>query len=190
MGIDFRGIQVLVSQHLLHRPHIHAVLQHQRGSGMPKLMRGVLGAVQPRLRQAFFHQGIHHRPADSLVSPRQKQGVPIRPGDGPAHRQIIRQRILTRLVQIHDPHLITLTQNPQCVVVDIRQVQPDQLRNTQPAVQKQCQNAQIPLPVWSIHRLQQGNALIQGQIPWQRFFQLGCIDILHGIVIQLVHFVA
>ena len=105
-----------------------------------------------------------HRPADSLVSPRQKQGVPIRPGDGPAHRQIIRQRILTRLVQIHDPHLITLTQDPQCVVVDIRQVQPDQLRNTQPAVKKQCQNAQIPLPVWSIHRLQQGNALIQGQI--------------------------
>ena len=157
---------------------------------MPKLMRGVLGAVQPRLRQAFFHQGIHHRPADSLVSPRQKQGVPIRPGDGPAHRQIIRQRILTRLVQIHDPHLITLTQDPQCVVVDIRQVQPDQLRNTQPAVKKQCQNAQIPLPVWSIHRLQQGNALIQGQIPWQRFFQLGCIDILHGIVIQFVHFVA
>lgn len=49
MGVDLRGIQVVMSQNLLHRPDIHAVLQHQRCRRVPQLMRRILGGVQTGL---------------------------------------------------------------------------------------------------------------------------------------------
>ena len=49
MGVDLRGIQVVMSQNLLDRPDIHAVLQHQRCRRVPQLMRRILGGVQTGL---------------------------------------------------------------------------------------------------------------------------------------------
>ena len=49
MGVDLRGIQVVMSQNLLDRPDVHAVLQHQRCRRVPQLMRRILGGVQTGL---------------------------------------------------------------------------------------------------------------------------------------------
>ena len=190
MGVYFRGIQVLVAQDLLHRPHVHAVLQHQGGGGVAQLVGGILGAVQPRLGQVLFHQGVDHGAADPLVAGRQEQGIPVRPGNGPPHRQIVPQRVQARLVQVHHAHLVALAQDPQGILVNVRQVQPDELRNPQPAVEKQRQDAQIPLPVGPVHGFQQGNALIQRQIAGQGLFQLGRVDVLHRVAVQFVDLVA
>ena len=38
VGVDLRGIQVVMAQDLLDRPHVHAVLQHQRGGGVAQLV--------------------------------------------------------------------------------------------------------------------------------------------------------
>ena len=69
-------------------------------------------------------------------------------------------------------------------------LKPDELRNTQSAVEKQRQDAQIPLPVGPVHGFQQGNALIQRQIAGQGLFQLGRVDVLHRVAVQFVDLVA
>ena len=46
VSVDLRGVQVVVSQHLLEGAHVHAVLQHQRGRRVAELVGGVLAGVQ------------------------------------------------------------------------------------------------------------------------------------------------
>ena len=45
MGVNLRGVEVLVTQNFLHSFDIHAVLQHQRCGSMAELMGGILLAV-------------------------------------------------------------------------------------------------------------------------------------------------
>ena len=49
MGVDLSCLQVVMSQNLLDRPDVHAVLQHQRCRRVPQLMRRILGGVQTGL---------------------------------------------------------------------------------------------------------------------------------------------
>ena len=44
MRINFRSVQMFMSQHLLNRLYIHTVLQHQRSCSVAELVRGILGA--------------------------------------------------------------------------------------------------------------------------------------------------
>ena len=105
-------------------------------------------------------------------------------GDGPPHRQVATQGIFARLVQIHHTDFVALAQHPQRVILHIGDVQADQLGNTQAAVQKQRQDAVITLPIRPIHRIQQGNALVQRQIAGESLHLLGCVYILAGIILQ------
>ena len=166
MRINFCGIQVLVTQNLLYSLHVHAVLQHQRGRRVTQLVAGVFIAVQSGGGQVLFHQRVYHGTADALILTGQKQRVFVLAADGSAYHQIARQRILAGLVQIDHPHLIALAQHPQGIVVDVGDIQTDQLRDTQAAVEKQRQDAVIPLPVGAVHRVQQGEGLVQRQIPY------------------------
>ena len=119
MGIDLRGVQVVMSQNLLDGPHIHAVLQHQRCSGVAQLMGRILCTVDPGGTQALFDHGMYCRAADPFVSGRKKQRVGIPSGDGPPNRQIILQSLLAGIVQIQDPNLIALTKNAQRILAHI-----------------------------------------------------------------------
>ena len=138
----------------------------------------------------LLHQRVDHGTADAFVLSGQEQRVVILAGDGPPYRQIPRKRILARLVQVHHAHLVAFAQHPQRVVLHIGDVQADQLGNTQTAVQKQRQNAVITLPVRPVHRVQQGNALVQRQIAGESLHLLGCVHILAGIILQQMTFVA
>ena len=75
MGVDFRGVQMVVAQHLLDGPDVHAVLQHQRGGGVPQLVGAVLRRVDARLTQPLFHHGVDRGAADPLVLGGEEEGV-------------------------------------------------------------------------------------------------------------------
>ena len=64
MRINLRRIQVLVSEKLLQRPDIDAVLQHERSGCMPQFMRRVLRAVKTRRKQMFLYEAVDRRGAD------------------------------------------------------------------------------------------------------------------------------
>ena len=138
----------------------------------------------------LFHQRVDRGAADALVLRREKQGVFIPPGDGPAHGHIAGQRVLAGLVQVHHADLIALAQDAQGVVVDVGDVQADQLRDTQAAVEKQRQNAVIPLAMGAVHGVQQGKGLVQRQVAGEGLHLLGRVHVLAGIVLQKVPFVA
>ena len=72
----------------------------------------------------------------------------------------------------------------------IADIEADQLRNTQSAVQKQRQNAEIALTMGTIHRLQQGKGVLQRQIAGERAHLLRRIHIFTGIFVQNMHFIA
>ena len=98
MGVDFGGIQVVMAQDLLDCPHIHTVLQHQRGSRVPQLVGGILGTVDTGFAQTLFHHGVDHGAADALIPGGQKQSVLVPALDGPPHRQPAVQGILAGVI--------------------------------------------------------------------------------------------
>lgn len=65
--------------------------------------------------------------------------------------------------------------------MNIRDVQADQLRYPQTAVQKQRQNAVVTLTVGAIYALQQGKGLMQRQIAGRDFICLGVSTSLQGL---------
>ena len=162
-----------MAQHLLYRLHIHAVLEHERGGGVAELVGGVSGAVQSGLGEVLFHQGVDVGAADALVPGGEEEGVLIPAADGPAHRQIPLQGGLAGVVEVDNAYLVALAQHPQRVPLDVRQVQADQLRDPQAAVEKNSQDAVVPLLVGAVHAGKQLQALVQGQILGQVFAQFG-----------------
>ena len=172
---------MIMSQNFLNRTHIHAVLQHQRSRRMAELMGGILPAVQSRFTQALFDHGMDCGAADSLILRREKQRIFIPSADGTPHSQILLQRTLARFIQVDDPHLVALAKNTQRIALDILQIQPDQFRDPQSAVEKQRQDTIVSLLIFPVHRTQQLNAFFQRQILGKRLFQLGGIDIFDRI---------
>ena len=127
MGVDLGGVQVVMAQDLLNGPDIHAVLQHQRGGGVPQLVGGILTGVDPSLGEALFHHGVDAGAADALIPGREEEGVGVPPGDGPPDGEILLQRHLAGLVEIEDADLVSLAQDPQRLALDITAIQPHQL---------------------------------------------------------------
>ena len=70
MGVNLRGIEMLMAQNFLHSFDIHAVLQHQCGGSMAELMGGILLAVQSRSTEVFLYQMMDGRTGNALVSRR------------------------------------------------------------------------------------------------------------------------
>ena len=157
---------------------------------MPQLMAGISLTVQTRHGQVLFDQRVDGGAADALILTGQEQCIPILAADGTAHLHVTIQRVLAGTVEVHHAHLIALAQHPQGVVLYVGDVQPDQLGDTQPAVQKQRQDAVIPLPVRAVHRLQQGEALVQRQIAGESLHLLRRVHVLAGIFLQKMSLIA
>ena len=164
MGVDLRSVQLVVAQHLLDGPHVHAVLQHQRGGSMPQLVGGILTGIEPRLRQTFFHHGVDCGSADPLVLGGEEECIRIPTGDRPPHRQILGDGVLAGVVQVDDADLVALAEDPQGVILDVGEIQSHQLADPQAAVEKQRQDAVVSLLIFSIHRSQKLETFIQSQV--------------------------
>ena len=127
MGINLCCIQMIVSQNFLNSPDIHTILQHQRGGGVPQLVRRILSAVNSGFTQALFHHSMNRGTADTFVLRRQKQCVGIPACDGTTDGQPAFQSVLTGVIQINDAHFIAFAQHPQGIVLNIAQIQAYQL---------------------------------------------------------------
>ena len=57
-----------------------------------------------------------------------------------------------------------------------------QLRDPKAAVEEQGEDAVVPGLVGSVHTVQKFQAFFQIQVTWQRLFQPGGIQILHGVI--------
>ena len=154
MGIDLGGVQVLVSQHLLKRPYIHAVLQHQSGSGVPELMTGIEGCVQPRLFQPLLDHVMYRVGRHARVPPGEEEGVGVCLGAGVPLLQPIIQCCPAGWIEEQDPLLIAFAQHTELVLTNIGHVQGDQLGDTQAAIQKEHEDAVVPSTIGLVHMFQ------------------------------------
>ena len=156
---------------------------------MAQLVGGILGAVQPGSGQVLLHQLVDRRCRDApAVLQGDKQGILVHQSHGVPLVEPVCQRPLTGVVQIQHPLLVALTKHPKLIAPNICFIQPNQLGDTQAAVEEQGQNAVIPLLETSVHALQQIQALVQGQILGQRLLELRGVQILDGIVLQQMGF--
>lgn len=103
-----------------------------------------------------------------------------RPLIGRRTARILPERVLAGLIEVDDAHLIALAEDAQRVALHVVEVQADQLRNPQPAVEKQRQDAVVALAVLAVDGIEQGNTLIERQIARQRLHQLGGSTSLQG----------
>ena len=90
--------------------------------------------------------------------------------------------LLAGTVQKEDALLITLAEHAQLVVSNICYIQAHQLRDPKAAVEEQGEDAVVPGLVGSVHTVQKFQAFFQIQVTWQRLFQPGGIQILHGVI--------
>ena len=122
MGVDLRGIQVVVAQDFLNGPDVHTVLQHQRGGGVAQLVGGVFALIDSSGGEALFDHGVNGGPADPFIPGGEKEGVGVPADDGTANGQIALQGVLTGVIQIKNSNLIAFAQNPQGIVLNIPEV--------------------------------------------------------------------
>ena len=189
MRVDLGRIEMLMAEHLLHGFDVHAVLQHQRRRRVAQLVRGVFRGVEPRGAQVLFDERVDARAADALVARREEEGVTVAAGDGAADGETTLERILTGVVQVDDAHLVALAEHAQRVVLNVLQIKTAELGDSQPAVQKDRQDAVVALAVLPVDRLQKLDALVKRQVLRQRFFDLGGVKVLAGICVQKMRFI-
>ena len=136
MGIDLGRVQMVVTQDLLESPDIYAVLQHQGGGGVPELVGGILGAVQPGGQQVLFDQLLHRRFGDAFPQAAEEQGVFVDDLLAAPDRQIAVQGAPAGVVEVDHPLFVALAQDPQAVLPDIGQIESDKLGDPQAAVEE------------------------------------------------------
>ena len=108
--------------------------------------------------------------------------------DFAAHSQIAVERLAAGVVEVDNTLFAALAKDAQAVAVVILQVQADQLRDTQTAVEKNTQNAIIALLVFPIHNGQQPLAFFQCEIVGEGFWYLRGVEILHRVFLQQLRF--
>ena len=177
---------MLMSQKLLQGAHVHAVLQHQRGGGVPQLVGGILAGVQPCPQKAVFHHAVHGLAADAGLAIGEKERGLVHGVDLPAHQQIVVDGGGGGVVEVDDALFVALADDAQMVCAQVGDIEAHDLGDPQPAVEKNAQNAVIPRAVAAVNGLQQPLALRQAEIAGEGLGQLGGIQILHRVFLQQI----
>ena len=134
-----------MSQNLLECFEIDAVRQHQCRSSVPQLMRGELRRIHPGLQQVLFDQPMDGGHADAVFVAGAKQRPIVRKHDFVAFDEVFVNGLTAGGAHIDDPLLVALADNANAVVIHVRQIQSDQLRTTDAAVEKEHQNGKVTL---------------------------------------------
>ena len=195
VGIDFRGIQVLMAQHLLHGFHIHAPGEHQRCRSVPELMGRILGGVQSGIQNMLLHQPMNGVGGHTAVRGNavfclflgQKQGTAHIVLNGRGERGVVSGNgLLAGFAHIDRAFFVSFAQNTQAIIVNIAIIQPSQLRNSQAAVQEHHQNCKITLSIPAFDIGKQCLRFLQGQILRQRTAELGELNVRRRVFRQLL----
>ena len=128
VGVNLRRVQVLMTEHLLHRSEVHAVCDHQRGSGVAQLVRGVLLRVQSGRQHVLFDQTVHSCHAQALVVAGAEQRPIVIQNDFVAFGKVGVQRLTRRFAEIDETLFVPFACYTNSVVVYVISIQADQLR--------------------------------------------------------------
>ena len=120
MRIDLCGIEIGMSQQFLKCTHINAVLQHERGSRVPQLMRGILSTVQSCGLQMVLDQHVDRTAADALIEAGEKQCFLT--GDIAADSQIVINGRNAGVIQIDNTFFVTLAEDADVIDADVSQI--------------------------------------------------------------------
>ena len=125
MSIDLGCVQVFVSQHLLKRAHIHTILQHESGRGVPQLMAGIERGIQPGFFEALFDHIVHRILGHTGMGAGQEQGVRVGRSLTAALLQPVIQRRAAGLVEEDHALLVALAQNTELFLSNICYIKGD-----------------------------------------------------------------
>lgn len=114
MGVNLGGVELLVPQNLLERPHVHAAFRkHQGGRRVAQLVRRVPLLVELRILEIFFHHELNRPAIDAPLLPAEKNRIAMLALDplGRPHRKIGLQRRNTGVVEVNLALLVALSDN-------------------------------------------------------------------------------
>ena len=177
-----------MAEHFLQRAHIHTVLQHEGRRRMPQFMCGILAGIQPRTSQILLNHDLYRIAADARAPIGEKHSCCARRRNFTAYSQIAVERFAAGIIEVNDTLFVALAKDTQTVSVVVLEVQTNQLRDAQTAVEKNTQDAIITFLVFPIHGRQQPLALFQCEIVGERLWDLWGIKILYRIFLQQLRF--
>ena len=153
-------------------------------------MGRITGSVQTGQLQLFFHHFLHTADTDPALIPAYEQGVFILGNDffRITHSKIVVDGFPTALSKIDHPLFIAFAGNAQMILVDIRKVQRDKLRNAHTAGHEQHQDAIIAQSEATVTGGQQTLTFCFFQIPGQRGRAFGHVKFLTNVEIQEMAF--
>lgn len=149
-------------------------------------MCGKLRRVQSGFQQVLLDQPVDRGDADAVFIPGAEQCLVVREDDVVPFFQIAVDRPAAGRAHVDDPFLVALADNADAVFIDVCQIQPDQLRAPDPAVEKQHQDRKIPVFVRAVDSFQQRGRFFQRQVFRQAAADLGELDILDRVILDLL----
>jgi len=147
-----------------------------------ELVRGKLRRVQSGFQQVLLDQPVDRGDADAVFVPGAEQCLVVREDDVVPFFQIPVDRPAAGRAHVDDPFLVALADDTDTVFIDVCQIQPDQLRAPDPAVEKQHQDRKIPVFVRAVDSFQQRGRFFQRQVFRQAAADLGELDVLDRVV--------
>ena len=190
MGVDLGGAQVFVAQDLLEDPDVHpAVLVHQGGGGVPQLVGGKAPPGKAGGSQGLLHDLFHPPGGQGPLVFGKEEVLPVLfhlrflP-----HPQVDLQGADAGFVEVDHPLFVALAQEDQGAVIpmDAAFLDSHQLGKPHPAVEQQGDDAVVPLlpGAGAVHRLEQLNAFLQGEVFGEGFPLAWGLQVLHGADLQ------
>ena len=184
VGVYLGRVQLFMTEDILQNPHIDVPRTvHQRRRRVTQLVRRISLVPEPCLVKVLVDHPLHRLVADPCVPRGQEQRVLVAylrvRG---AHREVFFYRLAAGVVQVYHTLLIALSDDPhrRYSAVDVREIDPAELRETHPAVQEQRQYAVVPLTRLRLrvaeNRAEKRLALGEGQKLRQGFLFLRSLD--------------
>lgn len=135
MGVYLRCVQIAVAKDLLERAGVDAVFQHKRGGCVAQLMRRITAGVKPGLKQLFIDHFLHAADAYTadVAADEQRVFVLWRELFAIADSKIVIDSFSAAVGKEHNTLLVAFAEDTEMILVYIRGVQRDELRNAQAA---------------------------------------------------------
>ena len=114
---------------LLERADIDAVLIHQRRRRVAQLVHGKMLLVYAGHFQIFGDQGLDRLHVDAAAQPADEQRVAVPGLWGDAVRQVAGDGLAAGVVQVDNPLLVALAEQPQAILGDVAEIDAAKLRH-------------------------------------------------------------
>ena len=147
MGVDLRGGQALVAQHLLHRAQVAAGVEQVGGEAVAQGVRGD-GLEPARAAQPAFEQERHARVGEAPAAVVEEERALALGGARAALAQVLPQAGEGGIAHRHEPLPGALAHDPHEPrnEIHVPHVEGRQLRAAQAAGVEQLQDGAVPLP--------------------------------------------